>query len=97
MVTTCIYRGLARGKIDRLYAFCLPLGYIVAFLLLHYGTDLSLGLVCAIALLIGDAPAALLTAVIAGSFTLVGKPEAHRSSTAQDSAGAHATVSPKDQ
>ena len=46
MVTTCIYRGLARGKMDRLYLFCLPFGYVGVFLLLHFGTDLSVGLVC---------------------------------------------------
>jgi hypothetical protein len=77
MVTTCIYRGLARGKIDRLYLCCLPFGYVGAFCLLHFGTDLSVGLVCVIALLIGDTPGAMLAAIIAGSLALVAKSEAH--------------------
>jgi hypothetical protein len=77
MVTTCIFRGLARKKIDRFYLFCLPFGYIGMFLLLHWGTDLSLGMVCAITLLIGDAPGALLTAIIAGFLALVAKPAKH--------------------
>ncbi len=83
MVTTCIYKGLAKGKIDRLYLFCLPLGYLGVFLLLHFGTDLSVGYICGIALLIGDAPGALLTAIIAGLFALVSKPREHPESTIQ--------------
>ena len=75
MVSTCIYRGLARGRIDRLYLLCLPFGYVGVFCLLYFGTDLSVGMVCAIALLIGDAPAALLTATIAGFLALVAKSE----------------------
>jgi len=83
MVTTCIYRGLAKRKIDRLYLFCLPFSYLGVFLLLHFGTDLSVGYVCWIALLIGDAPGALLTAIIAGFFALVSKPGEHPESTIQ--------------
>ena len=89
MVTTCIYRGLARGRMDRLYLSCLPLGYVGVFLLLHFGTDLSVSLVCGIALLIGDAPGAMLAAIIIGSLSLVTKSEEHPGSTVQSSAGAH--------
>jgi hypothetical protein len=77
MVTTCIYRGLARGRMDRLYLLCLPFGYVGVFLLLHFGTDLSVGYICGIALLIGDAPGALLAAIIIGSLSLVRKSEEH--------------------
>jgi len=75
MVTTCIYRGLTKGKIDRLYLFCLPFGYLGVFLLLHSGTNLSAGYICGIALLIGDAPGALLTAIVAGFLLLIPKSE----------------------
>lgn len=77
MVTTCFYMGLAKGKIDRLYLLCLPFGYLGVFLLLYFGTNLSLGYLCGIAVLIGDAPAALLTAVIAGVLSLMAKAEEH--------------------
>jgi hypothetical protein len=77
MVTTCIYRGLAKGNIDRLYLFCLPFGYLGVFLLLHFGTNLSVGYICWIALFIGDAPGALLTAIVAGCLTLLSKPGEH--------------------
>ena len=97
MVTTCIYRGLARGKMDRLYLFCLPFGYVGVFLLLHFGTDLTVGSVCAIALLIGDAPGAMLAAIIIGSLSLAAKPEKHPGSTARDSVGPHSAVASKDQ
>ncbi len=97
MVTTCIYRGLVRGKIDRIYLFCLPFGYVGVFGLLHFGTDLSLGLVCAIALLIGDAPGAMLTAIIAGLLTLVGKPKTSPVGTAQESEGSYSSPTPQDQ
>jgi len=83
MVTTCIYKGLAKGKIDRLYLFCLPFGCLGVFLLLHFGTNLSIGYICAITLSIGDAPAALLTAIIAGFLTLLSKPGEHPESTIQ--------------
>ena len=75
MVATCIYRALARGRVDRLYLLCLPFGYVGVFGLLYFGTDLSVAMVCAIALLTGDAPAALLAAIIAGFLTLVAKSE----------------------
>ncbi len=75
MFTTCIYRGLTKGKIDRLYLFCLPFGYLGVFLLLHFGTNLSVGYICGIALLIGDAPGALLTAIVAGFLLLIPKSE----------------------
>ena len=83
MFTTCIYRGLAKGKIDHLYLFCLPFGYLGVFLLLHLGTNLSVGYKCGIALLIGDAPGALLTAIIAGFLMLVPKPVKHPESNFQ--------------
>ena len=74
MLTTCIFRGLAQGKIDRLYLFCLPFGYLGVFLLLHFGAKLSLGYTCGIVLLIGDAPGALLCAILAGLLALLSKP-----------------------
>ena len=83
MVTTCIYSGLAKGKIDRLYLLCLPFGYLGVFLLLHFGTNLSIGYICGIVLLIGDAPGALLTAVIAGFLAIVSKPEQRPEHTIQ--------------
>ena len=86
MVTTCIYKGLARGRMDRLYLSCLPFGYVGVFLLLHFGTDLSVSLVCGIALLIGDAPGAMLAAIIIGSLSLVRKSEEHPGSTVRNSA-----------
>jgi len=73
MVATCIFRGLAKGRIDRLYLYCLPFGYVGVFLLLYYGANLSVSSVCWIALLIGDVPGALLTAIVAGSLSLVTK------------------------
>lgn len=76
MVTTCIYRGLARGRLDRIYLSCLPFGYIGVFLLLHFRTDLSVGSACGIALLVGDAPGAMLAAIIAGSLALMTKSKA---------------------
>ena len=75
VVTTCIYKGLARGRIDSLYLLCLPFGYVGVFGLLYFGTDLSVGMVCGIALLIGDAPAALFAAIITGFLSLVAKSE----------------------
>lgn len=83
MVTTCIYKGLLKGKIDRLYLSCLPFGYLGVFLLLHFGTNLSAGYICGIALLIGDAPGALLTAIVAGFLALLSKPGEHPESTIQ--------------
>jgi len=80
MVTTCIYKGLTRGRIDRIYLCCLPFGYVGVFLLLHFGTDLSVSLVCAAALLAGDVPGAMLAAIIAGSLALVAKSEEHAGS-----------------
>ncbi len=77
MVTTCFYKGLAKGKLDHLYLFCLPFGYLGVFLLLHFGTNLSFGYKCGIAVLIGDAPAALFTALFAGLLSLKAKPESH--------------------
>ena len=77
MVTTCIYKGLARGKMDRIYLSCLPFGYVGVFLLLHFGTDLSVSLVCTTALLIGDVPGAMLAGIIAGFLTLLAKPKHH--------------------
>ena len=59
-------------------------GYLGVFLLLHFGTDLSASLVCGIALLIGDAPGAMLAAIIIGSLLLVRKPEEHPESTVQN-------------
>ena len=97
MVTTCIYKGLARGRIDRIYLSCLPFGYVGVFLLLHFGTDLSVSLVCGITLLIGDAPGAMLAAIIIGSLSLVRKSKEHPGSTVRNSAGAHSVVAPKDQ
>ena len=83
MVTTCIYRGLAKGKIDRLYLFCLPFGYLGVFLLLHFGTKLSIGYVSALTLIMGDAPGALLTAIIAGFLMLVSRTGEHPESAIQ--------------
>ena len=98
MVTTCIYKGLARGRMDRIYLSCLPFGYVGVFLLLHFRTDLSVSLVCGIALLIGDAPGAMLAAIIIGSLSLVRKSkEQPPGSTVRNSAGAHSVVAPKDQ
>jgi hypothetical protein len=97
MVTTCIYKGLARGRMDRLYLCCLPFGYVGVFLLLHFVTDLSVSSVCWTALLIGDVPGAMLAGIIAGSLTLVAKSEEHPGSTVRNSAGAHSAVAPKDQ
>ncbi len=97
MVTTCIYKGLARGRMDRIYLCCLPFGYVGVFGLLHFGTDLSVSLVCGIALLIGDAPGAMLAAIIIGSLSLVRKPEEHPGSVVRNSAGTHSAVDPKDQ
>jgi hypothetical protein len=97
MVTTCIYKGLARGRIDRIYLSCLPFGYVGVFLLLHFRTDLSVSLVCGIALLIGDAPGAMLAAIIIGSLSLVRKSKEHPGSTVRNSAGAHSVVAPTDQ
>ena len=97
MVGTCIYKGLARGRIDRLYLCCLPFGYVGVCLLLHFGTDLPLGWVLAIALLVGDAPAAILTAIVAGFLALVAKPEEDPASSAENSAGARSAGGPKDQ
>ena len=97
MVTTCIYKGLARGRMDRIYLSCLPFGYVGVFLLLHFRTDLSVSLVCGIALLIGDAPGAMLAAIIIGSLSLVRKSKEHPGSTVRNSAGAHSVVAPKDQ
>jgi hypothetical protein len=88
MVTTCIYRGLARGRIDRVYLLCLPFGYVGVCLLLHFGTDLSVGSICGIALLIGDAPGAMLAAMIIGALSLVRKSKEHPGSTVRNSAGA---------
>jgi hypothetical protein len=76
MVATCIFKGLAKGRIDRLYLYCLPFGYVGVFLLLHFGANLSVSSVCWITLLIGDVPGAMLTAIIVGSLSLVAKPEA---------------------
>ncbi|UCC45212.1 MAG: hypothetical protein JSU65_04655, partial [Candidatus Zixiibacteriota bacterium] len=64
MVTTCIYRGLAKGRLDRLYLFCLPFGYLSVSLLLHFGTGLSVTSACGIALLTGDVLGAILTGFI---------------------------------
>jgi len=89
MVTTFIYKGLARGRMDRIYLSCLPFGYIGVFLLLYFGTGLSVGLVCAITLLTGDAPGAMLAAIIIGFLSLARKSEEHPgSSTARNSGGA---------
>jgi hypothetical protein len=96
MVTTCIYRGLAKGRVDHLYLFCLPFGYVGVFLLLHFGTDMSVSMVCATALLIGDAPGAMLAGIIAGCLTWVAKSEGHPGSTVRNFAGAHSAVAPKD-
>jgi len=92
MVTTCIYRGLAGGRIDRIYLCCLPFGYVGVFLLLHFGTDLSLSTVCWAAFLTGDAPGAMLAAIIAGSLTLLAKPKEHPGSTVQHSEEARSSV-----
>lgn len=97
MVTTCIYRGLARGRIDRIYLCCLPFGYVGVFLLLYFKTDLSISTVCCAALLTGDVPGAILAAIIAGSLALVAKPKEHPANAAQNSAGAHSSLAPKDQ
>ena len=97
MVATCIYRGLTRRRMDRLYLSCLPFGYVGVFLLLHSKTDLSVSLVCGIALLIGDAPGAMLAALIIGSLSLVRKSEEYRGSTVRNSAGAHSVIAPKDE
>ena len=97
MVATCIYRGLARGRIDRIYLACLPFGYICVFCLLHFATDLSVGMVCGITLLIGDAPGAMLAAIVIGSLSLVRKPEEHPGPAARNSADAHSAVGPDDQ
>jgi hypothetical protein len=97
MVTTCIYSGLSRGRMDRIYWSCLPFGYVGVFGLLHFGTDLSVSLVCATALLIGDAPGAMLAAIIIGSLSLVRKSKEHSGSTVWNSAGAHSAAAPKDQ
>jgi hypothetical protein len=97
MVTTFIYKGLTRGRMDRIYLSCLPFGYVGVFLLLHFGTDLSVSLVCGIALLIGDVPGAILAAIIIGFLSLLAKPEEHPGSTVPNSAGAHSAVAPKDQ
>ena len=67
MVATCIYQGLTRRRLDCVYLSCLPFSYACVFLLLHFGTDLSLGMMCWIALLIGDGPAAMLAAIIIGA------------------------------
>lgn len=91
MVTTCIYRGLAGGRLDRIYLYCLPFGYVGVFLLLHFGTELPFNMVCWTAVLIGDVPGALLTAIIIGSLALVRKPSEHSGSTVRNSAGAHVT------
>ena len=82
---------------DHLYLSCLPIGYVGVFGLLYFGTDLSVGLVCGIALLIGDAPVAMLAAIIIGSLSLVRKSEEHPGSTVRNSAGAHSAVAPEDQ
>ena len=97
MVTTCIYRGLARGRIDRLYLSCLPFGYVGVFLLLHFGTDLSVSSSIVIALFIGDAPVAMLAAIIAGSLALAAKSEEHPggTDTVRKSAVAHSAVAPE--
>ena len=97
MVATCIYKGLARGRMDRIYLSCLPFGYVGVFLLLLFGTDLSVSLVCGIVLLIGDAPGAMLAAIIIGSLSLVRKSEEYPGSTVRNSAGVHSAVAPKDQ
>ena len=87
MVVTCLYKGLAKGSIDRLYLFCLPLSYIGVFLFLYFGTDLAVGLVCAITLLVGDAPGAILIGIAAGVISLTIKPDKYPGSTVQNSAG----------
>ena len=83
MVTTSIYRGLAGKRLNRLYLCCLPFGYAGVFCLLHFGTDLPFGMVCAISLLIGDAPGAVLAAVLIGLLSLA-RPEEHPRSTARE-------------
>src|SRR6056300_1632147 len=82
---------------DRIFWSCLPFGYVGVFLLLHFGTDLSISLVCAIALLIGDAPGAMLAAIIIGSLSLLRKCEEHPGTTVRNSARAHSVVAPRDQ
>jgi hypothetical protein len=97
MVTTCIYKGLARGRIDHLYLFCLPFGYLGMCFLLHFVTDLSIGWVCVVALLIGDVPGLMLAGIIAGLLTLVAKPEEKPGSTVRNSPETNSAVAPKDQ
>ena len=80
MIATCIYTELAKGKIDRLYLLCLPFGYLGIYLLLHFGTNLSVGYKCVIAFLVGDAPGALLTAVLTGLFAVAPKPKEYPNS-----------------
>jgi hypothetical protein len=66
---------------DCIYLSCLPFGYIGVFLLLYFGTNLSLGMVCCATLLAGDVPGALLAAIIIGSLSLVRKLKAHPENT----------------
>ncbi len=97
MVATCIYRGLAKRRVDRVYLLCLPFGYVGVFLLLFFGTGLSVSSACWITVFTGDAPGAMLAGIIAGSLALAAKSEDPSECTVTKSAGACSADAAKDQ